>query len=304
MPQCLELLVKTGQSGERLDRLVMATATVSRRVARLWIAQGRVQVNGRVVRIVSRPIDSGARIRVEPEPQASRGSEAGHAPVTVLHLDAWMIAVAKPAGLLSESDRQGSPSLESEVPHLLARAGERKTRVFLAHRLDAGTSGVLVLARTPMAAKALGDTFAQGRAEKQYLALCAGALVEPQTVDAPIGRQAGVRHMIDASGRPALTHVVPLAHQGRASLVRALPKTGRTHQIRVHLASLGHPLLGDRLYGGPGYTDDEPPLPIGRPMLHAERLVLPHPKHGTPLELCTPPPDDFVGLASRLGLWR
>ncbi len=297
----LKRIVSAGEAGGRLDRLVAAAAGVSRREARLYIAQGLVRVGGKVVRIVSRPVRAGHELVINAAPASA--TPVAREPLALVHLDAWCVAVAKPAGLLSETDRAGSPSLETEVPALLKAQGERKTHVKLVHRLDAGTSGVIILARTPTATTELGRAFATGTARKTYLALCQGQIKEPRTVDGPIGRAQGTRHAVMAAGRPAVTHVVPMRWSDRASLVRAIPETGRTHQIRVHLSHVGHPILGDRLYGGAGYTDDTPPAPIPRPMLHAWSLLVPHPKTGAPLALATPPPDDFVREATRLGLW-
>ncbi|MBI3178664.1 MAG: RluA family pseudouridine synthase, partial [Deltaproteobacteria bacterium] len=217
--------------GDRLDRLVAAHAGVSRREARLLIAQGRVRVAGRVVRIVSRQVRAGSELEIDAAP--ARPAVGRKAAPVLLHLDPWCVAIAKPAGLLSETDRAGSPSLETEVPALLTAAGERKTAVKLVHRLDAGTSGVIILARTPMAATALGHAFARGDARKTYLALCVGQVREACTVNAPLGRVQGTRQGVVAKGRPAVTHVVPMSTSEQASLVRALPETGRTHQIRV-----------------------------------------------------------------------
>jgi 23S rRNA pseudouridine1911/1915/1917 synthase len=181
-------------------------------------------------------------------------------------------------------------------------AGERRTQVKLVHRLDAGTSGVLVLARTPMAAKNLGAAFAGGACQKVYVALCSGCFADPREVDAPIARHRGVQHAVRTDGKAAATLFEPMASHETFSLIRAFPRTGRTHQIRVHLAHIGHPILGDRLYGGPGYVGDPPPAAVGRPMLHALELVVPHPKSGEPLRLTVPPPADFSDLAARLGL--
>ena len=105
-------------------------------------------------------------------------------------------------------------------------------------------------------------------------------------------------------GKPAETHFLPLESTAGGSLVRAMPATGRTHQIRVHLAHLGMPLLGDRLYEGPMYWGDEDRVAVNRAMLHALALQIPHPKTGEPVDLMAPPPPDFVGLAERMGNWE
>jgi RluA family pseudouridine synthase len=296
----VQFTVPEHEDGERLDRLVASHVGCSRRVARVLIGQGSVRVRGRVLKILSRAVRAGAHVSVQQRPESGRPDAPD---VEILHLDRWVVAVAKPAGLLSETDRQGSPSVETAVVRLLADRGERRTEVKLVHRLDAGTSGVLLLARTPMAARELGAVFARARARKEYLALVAGRLATPRNVREPIRRAAGVRHEVGEGGKQASTRFEPLRVGKKATLVRALPRTGRTHQIRVHLAHLGHPIVGDRLYGGPGYTDSQPPEPIPRPMLHAARLEVPHPKTGDPLVLAIEPPADFVTQAHRLGIW-
>jgi 23S rRNA pseudouridine1911/1915/1917 synthase len=312
----LRFVVPEAQAKARLDQLVAHAAQVSRRIARIWIATGRVRVSGRPVRILTRPMKAGAEIEVSlsgekvsegaPRPAlpTTQRPSARHAPLGVLYLDYYLLLLDKPAGLLTEHDRFGSPSLESLAPAVLAEAGERgaRTKVWLVHRLDAGTSGVVVLARTPTAASALGDAFRLGEVHKTYLALCQGSFRGEQLVDAPIARALRTRHAVSPGGKPARTRVEGLADSPIASLVCATPATGRTHQIRVHMAHLGHPLLGDGLYGGPMYTSDVESAPIGRPMLHAARLALVHPKTGEKLEITAPLPDDFVRLAGRLGL--
>ena len=306
----LRFQVDAAHDGVRLDRLVMQAAGASRRVARLWIAAGHVRVNGKPVRILTRPIKQGACLEVAAEREQTvavavpePGAQA-HPTVEILYLDKYVVAVNKPARLLSERDRFGSPSLESVLPKLLAARGERNTKLWLVHRLDAGTSGVMVLARTPTAVKELSETFRRANARKTYLALCVGVLARAQLIDAPLGRAQGTRHQVTASGKPAQTHVelAAAAPDGSACVVRARPRTGRTHQIRVHLSHLGHPLWGDRLYGGPGLSREQPPRSIGRAMLHARALVLPHPLLERPLELQAPPPEDFCALAAAFGI--
>ena len=290
------------QDGARLDQLVAHQAHVSRRIARQWIAQGLVAVNRRVLRILAREISAGATIVVA---EASRPilapTPASQPRVRILYLDKAMVAIAKPAGLLSERDRFGSPSLESVVPAMLAAAGERAD-LWLVHRLDAGTSGVMIMARTAPAARRFNEAFREGGANKIYWALCRGKAPAQHVVDAPIARAQGVRHMVSEAGKPACTHLRRLAATASASWVEALPQTGRTHQIRVHLAHVGHPILGDRLYGGPGYTEDSAAHAIPRPMLHAHQLTIAHPKDGHPMVLQAEAPQDFQELARHLQL--
>lgn len=318
----LHFVVSREQAGERLDHLVAQTAHVSRRIARTWIATDRVRVGGKPMRILTRPMKSGATIEICPpsaavETTGSPGAHAAahsqsqdlltaqpHPALSVLYLDGYLLVINKPARLLTEHDRFGSPSVESLAPAILVAAGERgaHTRIWLVHRLDAGTSGVVVLARTPMAASTLSEAFRMGGIHKTYLALCQGAYVGEQRVDAPIARDIRTRHRVSSQGKSAQTQFSALATGVWASLVQAEPLTGRTHQIRVHLTHLGHPLLGDGLYGGPMYTSDREPVPIGRPMLHAARIVFTHPKTGARMEFSAPLPDDFARLAARLHL--
>jgi RluA family pseudouridine synthase len=205
--------------------------------------------------------------------------------------------------LLSELDRFGAPAVESVLARQLGSA-ERPAKLWLVHRLDAGTSGVLLLARTALAARQLGAAFRDGAVHKTYLALVSGRLRRNVEVDAPIARAQGTRHMVSEKGKAARTAFVPLAHGGGATLVGCTPSTGRTHQIRVHLAHLGHPILGDRLYGGQGYFGETPPEPIARPMLHAYRLQVSHPRTAAALVIEAKAPADFERLGRLLGLWR
>ena len=303
-PTEISVVIGRDVEPDRLDRLVAHLGKVSRREARLFIAQGAAFVDGKEARIYSRDVRAGALFTLKLTMSVTaKAAPALRQDPRILYCDRYLVVVDKPAGLLSERDRFGSPAVESVLPGILRRLGERHDEVRLVHRLDAGTSGVLVLARTPMAATVLGNAFASHLTKKSYLALCVGLLRRGRTIDAPIGRQQGTRHAVDLSGKPASTHVEPLATSDGTSLVLAEPKTGRTHQIRVHLSHIGHPLLGDRLYGGPGYTAETPPAPIARPMLHAARLWLPHPKTGEALVVRVPPPEDFEMLARSLSVW-
>ena len=299
-------VVSADQAGERIDRLVAHACGVSRRVARIWIAQGRVRVSKRILRFFSRTVRAGVQVEIAgeaaPIPSSPSGEGAGSAfakrPLEkavfrILYLDRWMVAIDKPAGLLSEGR---SPSAESLMPGVLRARGERE-KLWLVHRLDAHTSGVLLFARSPQAARALGEEFRSGKVRKHYLALCAGTLQDKQDVNQPIARAQGRRHQVAKGGKAASTVITPLAYDAVASLVCARPRTGRTHQIRVHLAYLGHPILGDGLYGGPRYWGSAPPMAIGRTMLHASSLRVAHPKTGDRVGIACELPEDFVSLA-------
>ena len=297
----------------RLDRALAGKGGVSRRQARLWIASGRVLLAGCPCRILTKPLCAGQKVTLLAD------AAAGHAPMPlvpdILYQDNSIVVINKPSGLLSEHDRFGAPAVEGLLSTMLPWR-RRERCVWLVHRLDAGTSGLMVLARTPSAAATLSDAFRLHQVEKTYLALCQGDLPQApaRLIDAPIARLQGTRHGVVAGGRAAQTEIHREAGNGGVTLVRALPKSGRTHQIRVHLAHLGLPLLGDRLYGGPGYltgtgavegsgdcrgTDADTgagsgrgdrtgtgkrfmqhSLPIARTMLHAWRLAFAHPVDG------------------------
>ena len=302
----IELVVEQADDGEKLDRIVARALDVSRRIARIVIGEGAVTVNGKPWKIIAKPVRAGAKVVIDRTREAvaeAPKDEPALERERIIHLDREVVVIDKPPGLLSETDRAGSVSLQTLVPKLLATLNERNRDVWLVHRLDAGTSGVIVLARTPAAGRKLDAVFREAKASKRYLALCTGRLAETRDLDGPIGRGQGTRHKVDpAQGKPAWTRLVPRAVGTTATLIEAQPRTGRTHQIRVHAAHAGHPLLGDRLYGGPVYTASTPPQAIGRVMLHAYSLSLPHPASGTPTEWIARAPKDFVALASTLGL--
>jgi 23S rRNA pseudouridine1911/1915/1917 synthase len=203
--------------------------------------------------------------------------------------------VDKPAGVPSQ------PTLTSDrgtLPDLVAAM--LGAPVTLVHRLDRETSGVTVLARSAAAAAALAEAFRTGTPEKTYLALCARAPSPPGgRVDAPLGKdpaRAGMRR-VDPSGDAAVTRYRTLREGPLAALVEARPETGRTHQIRVHLAHLGAPLLGDPRYGGPRRVGE---VAIPRVMLHARRLEIDHPATGARLVLEADVPEDLRAAEAAL----
>jgi 23S rRNA pseudouridine1911/1915/1917 synthase len=172
--------------------------------------------------------------------------------------------------------------------------------VTLVHRLDRETSGVTVFARTRDAAAALAEAFRTGTPEKTYLALCARAPSPPEgRVELSLGKdpaRAGLRR-VDPAGEPAATRYRTLRESPGGALVEARPETGRTHQIRVHLAALGAPLLGDARYGGPRRVGE---VAVPRVMLHAARLELPHPATGARMVFEAAPPEDFRAAEAAL----
>src|SRR5204862_2734583 len=206
--------------------------------------------------------------------------------------DDAVLVIANPAGLVVHPGRGNwSGTL---LNALLAHAPQLETlpRAGIVHRLDKETSGLLVVAKTLTAQTALVRQLAARTVKRQYLALAAGDVARGGTVDAPIGRHPTRRTTmaIVATGKPARTHYEVIERFGVATLLSCRLETGRTHQIRVHLASLGHPLVGDPAYGKRG------PIALARQALHAARLGLVHPVTGRACEWNAPLPADFSGL--------
>lgn len=204
-------------------------------------------------------------------------------PPVILHEDAWLLVVAKPEGLLSVPGK-GPEKADCLIARLLARY----PRVLLVHRLDTDTSGVMVFARTSAAQVALAQQFEKRETEKHYIARVAGEVAGeagridlPLTVDWPNRPRQHVNH---ETGRPAITDWQVIARAPGETRLRLVPHTGRTHQLRVHMQALGHPILGDPLYAS-GAAAAHPRL-----MLHAERLAFRHPGTGEAVAYTAPAP--------------
>ena len=245
----------------------------------------------------SRIVEPGELISVYVPPRHSPlEAEAPH--LAVLYEDDAVVAVDKPAGIATHgAPGDPRPSVVSWFVHRYPDRAEwfDAERPGIVHRLDKGTSGVLLLAKTPAAQLALNRAFEHRRARKEYLALCSGVPLHRRAmIDAPIARHPRDRKRmaIVDRGREARTEYRLLAASAGRSLLLVRPQTGRTHQIRVHLAAIGVPILEDDVYGG-GAGE--------RPYLHAYRLVVPHPLGGW-LELVAPVPGDFATAAERCGL--
>ncbi len=237
----------------------------------------------------------------------------------LLHLDEHLVAIDKPAGLLAYPMGVRRISALSILQRQL-RDGGQPHELRPAHRLDMQTSGVLLATRELEADRAIKAAFRRGEVRKRYLALVRGRLQEPVTVDAPIGRDVDgpirIGMAVRADGKPATTELHPLGHfgppDGGWSWVDARPRTGRTHQIRLHLAHLGHPIVGDRIYCDDGIAflrwwdglldeTDLARLELPRQALHASSLELAHPATGAPLRLVSPLPDDLREFAEQRG---
>jgi 23S rRNA pseudouridine1911/1915/1917 synthase len=292
----LSLAAGPSDEGERLDRFIAARGGISRGEARRALDAGGVFLDGRRCKVASRAVHAGQSVIVNLE---EAGRAAGPTrPLErerLLYADADLAAVDKPAGVPAQ------PTLTTDAGTLPELVGALLgAPVTLVHRLDRETSGVTVFARTRAAAAALAEAFRTGTPEKTYLALTLRAPSPREgRLEAPLGKdpaRAGLRR-VDPRGDPAATRYATLSEGPGAALVEARPETGRTHQIRVHLAHLGAPLLGDARYGGPRRVGE---VEVPRVMLHARRLELTHPVTGARLVLEAPVPADFAALEAAL----
>lgn len=288
-------------SDVRLDLLVAGRLGLSRTQAATLIAgQGvRVQAPGQDARAerASYKPRGGDVITVHVPPRAERDVQPEDIPVPVVYEDDHLIVVDKPAGMVVHpAPGNWSGTL---VNALLGRgalpAGGSEERPGIVHRIDKETSGLLVVARTDRALRALSAAIAARRVVRRYAAVTWGHLAQDEiTIDRPLARDPRDRRRVAvvATGKPARTTVVRLARFDAVDLLRAHLHTGRTHQIRVHLASIGHPVIGDDTYGGGGGRKVVA-LPPKRHFLHAAWLRLRHPVTGAELDLRSPLPDDL-----------
>jgi len=280
------LKLTAAEGGAPLAQFIAARGGVSLELARAAVLRGGAYLRGRRERDPERAVAKGDPVEV-----ILRAPKAVELPrECVLHLDAQLLAVDKPAGISAQEELAGGPSLPDLCSELLARLGEPRTQALLVHRLDRGTTGVTVLARTRRAQAALLEEFRQRRARKEYRALTASApRSDESSVDTPVEKDA------------ARTTLRVLQRYGQGALMAAFPHTGRTHQIRIHLRELGCPLLGDTRHGGPAFLTrgDGARIDFDRPMLHALSLELRHPEGG-PLALRAPLPADMEAACSWL----
>jgi len=205
----------------------------------------------------------------------------------ILFEDDALVFVNKPPNIIVQR------AYDADEPVLVEQVAAQCGHVFLMQRLDRGTSGVMFFSKLTGINAKLTRQFETKRIRKRYLALCEGELAERQTIDAPLARVGAIKFAVRDDGKRAVTHVVPLEAGKDGSLVDLILETGRTHQIRVHLAAIGHPLAGDWLYGERN---------AARPMLHAAELVMTHPVTNQPLRVVAPPPGDLLEEARRRGL--
>jgi 23S rRNA pseudouridine1911/1915/1917 synthase len=292
-------------AGLRLDQaLARVLPQYSRARLQGWIEAGAVQVDGRQLRGRDKVV-GGERVLIEARIEADEQVVAEALPLDIVFKDRALLVVNKPAGMVvhpgaGNSGQTLQNALLAFDPKLavVPRAG-------IVHRLDKDTSGLLVVARTPEAHTALVAAIAEREVERHYIALCTGVMTAGGTVDEPIGRHRSqrTRMAVRSDGRPAVTHYRVLKRFRSHTMVRAELETGRTHQIRVHLAHIGYPLVGDPAYGGrrrvpAGATAELVTALAGfkRQALHAARLKLEHPSTGREVEWEAPLPADMTHL--------
>jgi 23S rRNA pseudouridine1911/1915/1917 synthase len=305
----LDFTIAAESAGERLDRfLVDVLPHQSRSQVQKLIKDGDVVVQGRPAR-PNTTVHAGDVVAVEIRPSVPSTLVAEALPVPILYQDADVVVVDKPAGMVvhpGAGHAQGTlvNALLHHIADLSGVGGE--DRPGIVHRLDRGTSGLMVVAKHDISHRELARQFHDREVEKEYIALVWGLVHGGRRIDAPIGRDPVHREKMSARARrarSAVTRVLKAEFLEGVSLLHVGIATGRTHQIRVHLSAIGHPIVGDPVYGGirrhvPGPL--RPVLRLERPFLHAARLVFHHPADGRPMEFTSPLPADLQHVLDEL----
>jgi len=304
-----DFVVTDDLAGQRLDRALASLTGLSRTRMQEAIKAGTAQVNGKAAR-ASQILEAGQRITLANEAALTVSAAASDAPVAdaialrILHEDDYLLVVDKPAGMVTHPapGHTSGTLVNALLAHAPALAGVGdRARPGIVHRLDKDTSGLLVVAKDLATHAALAQQMKDRAMVKRYLALVEGAMPTAEgVIDAPIGRDPRQRLRmgllsVSSGGREARTRFRTLEEHGGRSLLEVQLETGRTHQIRVHLAAVHHPVVGDPVYGRA-----QRPLPP-RQFLHAAHLEFRHPTTGEWLTFDAPLPDD---LASFLATWR
>ena len=300
----IEEEVPSALAGERLDRIVSLIADISRSDAAATIRSGAVRVGGEISSSGKIRLSAGEIVSIDegliPRPSLPLADE--NVALQVIFEDSDIIVIDKPAGLVVHPGPGHTDS--TLVNGLLARFPEiadvgDPTRPGIVHRLDQGTSGLVVVARSVDAYLRLVEMLSQHQVTRRYSALVWGHLeADSMTIDAPIGRdpQDPLRMAVVSNGKPARTHVeVAMKYiEPEMSLLKCDLETGRTHQIRVHLRAIGHPVVGDPVYGSSRITG------LKRPFLHAEMLEFIHPMTAAAMSFESPLPEDLAGFLGGL----
>jgi 23S rRNA pseudouridine1911/1915/1917 synthase len=295
----------------RLDAVMAERLGVPRAEVQRAIAEGRVRVDGRL-RPKSFRLTGGERVDADLREPGELAAEPG--PLDVRYEDEHLLVVSKPAAMVVHPTASGRTG--TLVNRLLALGVPLSTvggpdRPGIVHRLDAGTSGVMLVAKDDRAHEVLAGMFRRHAVDRRYLALVRGRVEHDRfVIDAPLGRRAARIEVRAITGKEAATDVEVRERLPRATLVEARPRTGRTHQIRVHLAWIEHPVVGDPAYGGRRKRLSAPEAQrnlagellgcLGRQALHAAELRFAHPITGVEIDLRSPLPGDMQGALAML----
>jgi len=312
--QTIDVRLEPAHAGWRLDRaLAAAVPTLSRERLKTLIRSGAVEAGGQPVRDPSAKVRGEESLRVAvPEPEPAH-NEAQDIPLTVIFEDEHLLVVDKPAGLVVHPAAGNFDG--TLVNALLHHCGSSLSgiggvaRPGIVHRIDKDTSGLLVVAKTDVAHEGLAKQFAAHSIDRRYLAIVTGAPKQSEgVVDAPLARSSTNRKKIaiveNGRGKRAVTHWKRLNALREGALVECRLETGRTHQVRVHMASIGHPLVGDPVYGRSGKTHGKllKELHFHRQALHATELGFTHPVTKRRLSFSSPMPPDMQELFKALGV--
>jgi 23S rRNA pseudouridine1911/1915/1917 synthase len=305
----VELEVDAEHAGSRIDAYLSAVVPGhSRSQLQRLIKDGRVRLGGGQVR-PSATVRAGDRVSVEIPAPAPVAASPEELPLEIVYDDADVVVVNKPAGMVVHpaAGHAGGTLVNALLYHVRDLSGVGgELRPGIVHRLDRGTSGLMVIAKSDAAHAELARQFHDREVEKEYIALVWGVVHAGRRIDAAIGRHPEERHRMSTRARrarTAVTRITGAEHLRGLTLVTVAIATGRTHQIRVHLSSIGHPVVGDSLYGGirrrvPG--DLRAVTRLERPFLHAHRLAFTHPRDGQRLEFTSPLPADLQSVLDAL----
>jgi 23S rRNA pseudouridine1911/1915/1917 synthase len=292
----MELRATPDDEGTRLDAF-LAGPLGSRARAQRLIEAGAVLVDGRPAP-KRHLLAAGELVSVE-EPEEAPVGDVGEAPYAIAYADEHLLVVDKPAGVVVHPARGHRAGTLSQALAGMAAGGEDAARAGIVHRLDRDTSGLLVVARSEPAHRALRAALQAREITREYLVLVEGRPpARTGTIDAPLGRDRRVRTRMSTDTdvpRAAITHFEIERALPRTTLLRVRLETGRTHQIRAHLRAIGHPVVGDPEYGTAGR------LGLDRQFLHAARLAFTHPVTGAPVDLSSPLPPDLRAALERAG---
>ena len=293
----LDMRVTRKQIGRTVQSVLQTDANLSTAVVQELLQSGNVLLGEQPARAED-VISSGDRLRCVMFPEEAYGVEPAMLPLDVLYEDDHLIVVNKPVGMkVHGNDAEETDTLLNALAFHYQMHGEQQ-RVRQLHRLDQDTSGAILFPKHPIAQKLLDSMLAERTISREYWAVVTGRVKQPKgLIDAPIGRDRyhATRRRVSKTGKAAQTDYEVVSRLQGATLVKAKLRTGRTHQIRVHFADLGHPLLGDELYGGSRELFD-------RQALHAKFLRFVHPITTEHLEIEAPLPDDLADLLDRLQL--